>query len=231
MESNQRRENVPSPCRVKKTPSNNKSIDNHPTPKVASVKYINWRDNDYNNYQVRSNLPPNRQSIHNSDKEEARRESRARTNKALLTLTLPEENLRFLLFIPKHRPIRHVLADFRRFGPIVNLTILPDRGQWDTLEKNSTTTRSVVLAGKLDKDSHCESGDNYDDPYGTFTDVLVTGYVSIGIYDYDIKLNLESDKVFMQDGTPCNAKASHCISGEGGNVFWDTLPRADMRCK
>ncbi|KAL7299236.1 hypothetical protein TKK_0007830 [Trichogramma kaykai] len=83
------------------------------------------------------------------------------------------------------------------------------------LERNSTTTKSVILAGKLDKDSHCESGANYDDPYGTFTDVLVTGYVSIGIYDYDIKLNLESDKVFMQDGTPCNAKARHCISGEG----------------
>ncbi|CAB0041317.1 unnamed protein product [Trichogramma brassicae] len=90
--------------------------------------------------------------------------------------------------------------------------------------KNSTTSKPVVLAGKLDKDSHCESGANYDDPYGTFTDVLVTGYVSIGIYDYDIKLNLENDKVFMQDGTPCNAKARHCISGEGGNVFWDTLP-------
>ncbi|KAL7296790.1 hypothetical protein TKK_0010193 [Trichogramma kaykai] len=92
------------------------------------------------------------------------------------------------------------------------------------LERNSTTTKSVILAGKLDKDSHCESGANYDDPYGTFTDVLVAGYVSIGIYDYDIKLNLESDKVFMQDGTPCNAKARYCISGEGGKVFWDALP-------
>ncbi|CAB0040206.1 unnamed protein product, partial [Trichogramma brassicae] len=92
------------------------------------------------------------------------------------------------------------------------------------LKRNSTTSKPVVLAGKLDKDSHWESGANYDDPYGTFTDVLVTGYVSIGIYDYDIKLNLENDKVFMQDGTPCNAKTRHCISGEGGNVFWDTLP-------
>ncbi|CAB0031144.1 unnamed protein product [Trichogramma brassicae] len=92
------------------------------------------------------------------------------------------------------------------------------------IKRNSTTKKSVVLAGKVDKDGGCEAGASYDDPYGSFTDVFVTGYVTIGIYDYDIKLNLESDKVFMQDGTPCNAKARHCISGEGGNVFWDTLP-------
>ncbi|KAL7295021.1 hypothetical protein TKK_0011624 [Trichogramma kaykai] len=92
------------------------------------------------------------------------------------------------------------------------------------IKRNSTTTRPVVLAGKLDKNAGCESGAAYDDPYESFTDVLVTGYVSIGIYDYDMKLNLESDKVLMQDGTPCSAKARHCISGEGGNVYWDALP-------
>ncbi|KAL7301579.1 hypothetical protein TKK_0005593 [Trichogramma kaykai] len=92
------------------------------------------------------------------------------------------------------------------------------------IKRNSTTIRAVILAGKLDKHVGCESGAAYDHPYGSFTDVLVTGYVSIGIYDYDIKLNLESEKVFMQDGTPCSAKARHCISGEGSNVYWDALP-------
>ncbi|KAL7292626.1 hypothetical protein TKK_0013754 [Trichogramma kaykai] len=110
----------------------NKSIDNHSAPKRAIVKDTNWGDDNHYNHQVRSNIPPKVQLVYKqlgNDGEEARQTSITKNDRA----TLPEENLRFLLFIPKHRQERQVLADFRRFGTVINLTILPDKGQWNTV--------------------------------------------------------------------------------------------------
>ncbi|CAB0033660.1 unnamed protein product [Trichogramma brassicae] len=152
-ENNQGGEDIPSTSGVKTTSLNNNSINGNAGPKVVSVKYIDWRDNTYNHYQMRSNLPPNRQSTYqrvNSSNDEDRQASRTRINNALLRLTLPEENLRFLLFIPKNRPMEYVLADFKKFGTIINLTVLPDNGQRNTQMKEMYETL-VLQRCKLER--------------------------------------------------------------------------------
>ncbi|CAB0041111.1 unnamed protein product, partial [Trichogramma brassicae] len=55
-------------------------------------------------------------------------------------------------------------------------------------------------------------------------------------YYYDKKVNAEEFKVgdsvyllkgvILEDGTTCNANARHCVSGDGANVFWTTIPEA-----
>uniref|UniRef100_A0ABD2WST7 Uncharacterized protein n=1 Tax=Trichogramma kaykai TaxID=54128 RepID=A0ABD2WST7_9HYME len=94
------------------------------------------------------------------------------------------------------------------------------------IARNSTTRKAVIFAGKIDKNSHCTAGEAYDDPYGSFTDVLVTGYVIVTIRDYDVKLSLENNKVILEDGTACNVNARQCVSGDAANVCRTTISEA-----
>ncbi|KAL7290447.1 hypothetical protein TKK_0016135 [Trichogramma kaykai] len=125
---NQRRENVPSTSRGTITSLGNKGINNHSTQKEATVKDANGRDDNRCEHQVRSNIPARRQLLFKQLVDSAVKARQASMTKDD-RVRLPEEKLRFLIFIPRYRQERQVLADFRKFGTVINLTIMPDRGQ------------------------------------------------------------------------------------------------------
>ena len=96
------------------------------------------------------------------------------------------------------------------------------------ISANTTTTRSVTLAGKLDAGGSC-SGEGYSDPYDAWSSVVVQAVVSISVSDYNATVNLKTDRVYLRSGITCKIADGNCLDLEGGYTFWDSLPGGDCR--
>ncbi|KAL7289959.1 hypothetical protein TKK_0015692 [Trichogramma kaykai] len=89
------------------------------------------------------------------------------------------------------------------------------------IKRNDTTTTPMTFAGKINADKSCEAASSYEDPYGTFDNVVVTGYIIIEIKDYEAKIDLTTNKLLLSSGVTCKASERKCINDDGSNVYWD----------
>lgn len=92
------------------------------------------------------------------------------------------------------------------------------------LNSNQTTSRPVTLAGSVDATGGC-AGSAYSDPYGTWTEVIVLATIRITLQDYTANVKIDSNRVQLRSGITCKLSTTSCTDIEGGNTFWDPLPR------
>ena len=93
-------------------------------------------------------------------------------------------------------------------------------GQIIGLQRNSTTTRSVTMAGAASVDG----GTQYSDPFGTWDNVVVQASVKITLANYDATVSLTTGKIILQSGTHCTLIDGFCIDIDGNSAYWKTEP-------
>ena len=95
----------------------------------------------------------------------------------------------------------------------------------DGIEPNSTTIRSITLAGTLKSDGSCR-GVGYSDHFGSWEDnVIVYGTATISISDYPASVNLDTNKIHLRGGVSCDFNRGHCSDFDGGQAFWERVPK------
>lgn len=93
----------------------------------------------------------------------------------------------------------------------------------DNLRVNTTTTRSVLLAGSLNNDGACE-GASYSDPYESWNGVIVQAIIRITLKSGFVPVRSNSEKVSLRSGTVCTLSVGSCLDMEDGNTFWQIIP-------
>lgn len=93
----------------------------------------------------------------------------------------------------------------------------------DGLMVNSTTTRSITLAGAATVGGSCEQA-YYSYPYGSWSQVVVLGTVRISLRSTSDRVKVKNNKVYLPSGYHCVLKTGTCIDSEGGHTSWDPLP-------
>lgn len=98
----------------------------------------------------------------------------------------------------------------------------------DGLLPNTTTLRSITLAGRASSDASC-AGTQYSDPYGSWDSVVVMGTARISLRSMIVRVKVENNKVYLPSGMKCILNNGNCVDPEGGNTFWNTLPKKYCR--
>lgn len=106
--------------------------------------------------------------------------------------------------------------DLQKYGSI-NLF---GRHKIDGLKPNSTTSKTLVLAGSIDDSGSC-SGDSYSDAAGDWQKVYVVANVEITLRDSYTHMNTDSQDLKLPSGLSCNLGDSHCLDFEDGFTYWD----------
>lgn len=89
---------------------------------------------------------------------------------------------------------------------------------------NSTTVRSIMLAGTARSDGSCQ-GTQYSDPYGTQDNIIVDAIVRITLRSFYVPVHLNSGKIILKSGTVCTLSDGFCIDSEDGYIpFWKPMP-------
>ncbi|CAD6216035.1 GSCOCG00011244001-RA-CDS, partial [Cotesia congregata] len=88
---------------------------------------------------------------------------------------------------------------------------------------NASSSHSVTFAGKIEVDGTCK-GTTYDDPYGSWNDVVVQGYVEILLQEYHTQVDVERNLVFLRSGIACPLAEGRCADIGAGHTFWSSLP-------
>ncbi|KAL7296793.1 hypothetical protein TKK_0010194 [Trichogramma kaykai] len=88
------------------------------------------------------------------------------------------------------------------------------------IPRNGTKTVPVTFAGSLDQTGKCKPESRYVDMYGTFNDVLVTGFIEIEMKNYIAKINLEADKLQLSTGV---VSKQTCINPDGSSAYWSLI--------
>ncbi|XP_071576447.1 uncharacterized protein, partial [Temnothorax nylanderi] len=93
----------------------------------------------------------------------------------------------------------------------------------DQIKPNSTTSRSVTLAGTVQHDGSCK-GAQYSDPYGTWDDVVVQAIVRITLKSSFAPVKLDAGRIILRSGTVCSLSDGFCLDSEDGYSFWKPMP-------
>jgi len=96
-------------------------------------------------------------------------------------------------------------------------------GTIDGLKPNSTTTRSVMLAGSARDSGTCQ-GTQYSDPYGTWDNVVVDAVVRISLKSSYVPVHLGTGKIMLKSGTVCTLSDGFCLDSDDGYTFWKPMP-------
>lgn len=94
----------------------------------------------------------------------------------------------------------------------------------DGLQPNTTTTRSITFAGSSSNDGQC-SGAQYSDPFGSWQAVVVMGVVRISLRSMSARVKIDNSKIYLPSGYNYPLGAGYCADPEGGDSFWDPLPK------
>lgn len=85
---------------------------------------------------------------------------------------------------------------------------------------NSTVSRSVTLAGSLDKSGSCE-GESYSDPFGTWSHVVVQATIQITLVDYLATVDMNNDYLHLKSGLVCKYSRGYCMDTIMGDTVWN----------
>ncbi|KAL7304774.1 hypothetical protein TKK_0003003 [Trichogramma kaykai] len=91
------------------------------------------------------------------------------------------------------------------------------------IPRNGTITTPHTFAGTTGEFGKCTGESRYVDAYGTFHDVVVTGWITIDMKSYTAKVDMEADKLQLATGASCTASRRHCVSPDGSEAFWSTV--------
>ena len=61
----------------------------------------------------------------------------------------------------------------------------------------------------------------YSDPYGTWSEVIVDGWMKVTIEDYEATVNIDNNNVILNTGVKCKLNYEECINFYGGHAFWN----------
>ncbi|KOC58953.1 hypothetical protein WH47_00965 [Habropoda laboriosa] len=89
------------------------------------------------------------------------------------------------------------------------------------LKANSTTTRSLALAGTLTLDGQC-TGAQYSDPFGTWNNVVVQASITITLRSFYAPIRIKTSQVILPSGRHCLVTEEYCEDTEGEATFWTT---------
>lgn len=92
----------------------------------------------------------------------------------------------------------------------------------DRIKRNSTTSRSITMAGTIENNGRCK-GTTFSDIYGTWDDAVVQASITITFRDYYIPIKF-TNEVTLPSGTRCTATKEKCYDADGTLVYWTTLP-------
>lgn len=93
----------------------------------------------------------------------------------------------------------------------------------DNLQSNSSTSRSVLLAGTVTNTGACNGG-SYSDLYGTWSNVIVQSVITITLNDYTASADTSSDIISLRSGLSCTSSIGECVDTELGYTTWETDP-------
>jgi len=96
-------------------------------------------------------------------------------------------------------------------------------GYITNLRPNSTSTRSITLAGTAAMDGSC-SGAQYSDPYGTWDHVVVQASVRITLRNFEVPIRRSTDEIILPSGLHCKVAPGQCLDTDGGDTFWSAVP-------
>lgn len=91
------------------------------------------------------------------------------------------------------------------------------------ISPNSTTHRTISLAGSVNTDGTC-AGTTYSDPYGTWNNVFVQATIEIKLRSQVARVQIGTGKIILPSGTVCNLAKTSCIDYDSGYTFWQPLP-------
>lgn len=91
------------------------------------------------------------------------------------------------------------------------------------LKVNTTSSRSITLAGKIDVDGTCE-GVSYADPYGSWEKVVVQAVTRISLKSSYVPVHLNTGKIHLKSGTTCTLSDGFCIDPDEGHTYWKPIP-------
>lgn len=89
------------------------------------------------------------------------------------------------------------------------------------IHPNSTTRRSLTLAGSVSSTGSC-TGSDYSDQFGSWNKVTVQADVSVTISTSMAYLELGTKKIILPSGTRCSLPDGRCFDIQGGHTFWDS---------
>lgn len=87
------------------------------------------------------------------------------------------------------------------------------------IQSGTSTTRAVTFAGNLDRAGTCE-GASYSDRFGSWSNVVVEGQITITIQEYDAVITPSDDKIILNGGLTCRATAKYCMDTNNGYTYW-----------
>ena len=91
------------------------------------------------------------------------------------------------------------------------------------LKPNSSSTRSITLAGQTSVDGRC-SGAQYSDPYGTWDSVVVQATIRVTLRDFEAPIRRNSHEIILPSGLHCKVTAGECLDTDGDETFWSMIP-------
>lgn len=86
------------------------------------------------------------------------------------------------------------------------------------LKVNETTRRSIYLAGNA-VDNSCNNGP-FSDRFGSWSRVIVQGMFAITLRSYKARVNLQTERVILDNGITCNFNDYQCFGSNNGFTFW-----------
>ncbi|KOC71219.1 hypothetical protein WH47_06141 [Habropoda laboriosa] len=89
------------------------------------------------------------------------------------------------------------------------------------LKANSTSTRSLTLAGTLTLDGQC-TGAQYSDPFGTWNNVVFQASVTITLRSFYAPIRIKTSQIILPSGRHCLVTEEHCEDTKGEATFWTT---------
>lgn len=102
-------------------------------------------------------------------------------------------------------------------GSLVLATTVIDR-----VTSNSTSFRSVTLAGKAGTDGTCRGAD-YTDGFGSWNNVVVQATVRVALREFEVSVKRSSDELILPSGVRCSASARSCQDTDGSETYWTPL--------
>ncbi|CAB0042576.1 unnamed protein product, partial [Trichogramma brassicae] len=91
------------------------------------------------------------------------------------------------------------------------------------IPRNGSITTPHTFAGTTAEYGRCTGESRYVDAYGTFHDVVVTGFIVIELKSYSAKVDMEADKLQLSTGAVCQASKRHCVNPDGSEAYWSTI--------
>ena len=60
---------------------------------------------------------------------------------------------------------------------------------------------------------------------------IVLGSLKITLQDYIADVRINTNRVHLRSGITCELNSTHCTDIEGGDTFWDPVPRWIDHCR